>query len=156
MITNLIRAVALFMFASTGLASTHHPLSESIVPAPELSPRDVVQYQLDALRHNDEQDRGIALTYRFAAPSNKAQTGPLPRFARMIKNGPYALMLNFRDAIYSKVTVDGNQAYLSVVLIGETQTVRYEFMLSKQQDGPNQNCWMTEAVSARPFNGNLA
>ena len=52
----------------------------------------------------------------------------------MIKNGPYALMLKFRDAIYSKVTVDGNQAYLSVVLIGETQTVRYEFMLSKQQD----------------------
>ena len=74
----------------------------------------------------------------------------------MIKNGPYALMLNYRDAIYSEVKVEGDQAYLSVVLIGETQTVRYEFMLSKQKDGPNQNCWMTEAVSARPFKGNLA
>lgn len=156
MLTNLIRAIALFMFAGMTLASTHNALSESIVPTPELSPRDVVQYQLDALRHNDEQDRGIALTYRFAAPSNKAQTGPLPRFARMIKNGPYALMLNYRDAVYSEVKVEGDQAYLSVVLIGETQTVRYEFMLSKQKDGPNQNCWMTEAVSARPFKGNLA
>ena len=64
-------------------------------------------------------------------------------------------MLKFRDTIYSKVTVDGSQAYLSVVLIGETQTVQYEFMLSKQQDGPNQNCWMTKR-SRRPFNGNLA
>ena len=70
------------------------------MPEPALSPGDVIRIQLEALRHNDEQDRGIAVAFRFASPANRANTGPLSRFTAMIKEGPYALMLDFRDATY--------------------------------------------------------
>ena len=76
------------------------PPSEALVPKPALSPGDVIRIQLEALRHNDEQDRGIAVAFLFASPINRANTGPLPRFIGMIKEGPYALMLDFREAIY--------------------------------------------------------
>ena len=65
---------------------TEHPLSEALAPRPELSPEEVIRIQLEALRHNDEQDRGIEVAFRFASPANRASTGPLPRFIRMIEH----------------------------------------------------------------------
>ena len=65
------------------------PLGETLVPDPALSPGDVVRIQLEALRRNDEQDRGIAVAFRFASPANRTNTGPLSRFIAMIKEaGP--------------------------------------------------------------------
>ena len=77
-----------------------NPLSDALVPDSTFSPSEVVRIQLEALRHNDEQDRGIAVAFRFASPANRANTGPLSRFIAMFKEGPYALMLGFRDAAY--------------------------------------------------------
>lgn len=39
-------------------------------PNPSLSPDQVVQIQLEALKHNDLTDSGIALVYRFASVGN--------------------------------------------------------------------------------------
>ena len=93
--------------AGTGTAD---PLSEDLVPAPVLSPEDVVRIQLEALRHNDERNRGIEVAFRFASPANRVHTGPLPRFIGMIRNGPYALMLDFRAVSYGPVESNGTQA----------------------------------------------
>ena len=88
------------------------------MPEPALSPGDVIRIQLEALRHNDEQDRGIAVAFRFASPSNRANTGPLSRFITMIKEGPYALMLDFRDATYGPVEAISGRARQRVTLTG--------------------------------------
>ena len=50
---------------------------ENAYPEPELTPNDVVRIQLLAMQQNDDNDFGIEVTFRFASPANKKQTGPL-------------------------------------------------------------------------------
>ncbi len=120
--------------------------ADDLAPHPKYSPADVVRIQLQALRNNGADDAGIALAFRFASPANRAQTGPIERFARMIKLGPYALMLNYRQAIYEGVEIKGQQAQQRVLLLGAQHSVRYDFFLRLQTQPPYQNCWMTEGV----------
>lgn len=128
---------------------------ESIAPSPEFSPARVVAVQLAALRRNDAEDRGIAVAFRFASPANKRSTGPLPRFASMIRNGPYRLMLEYRRAIFDPVSVEDGRARQRVVLLGTRQTMSYVFYLSRQTDGPCRDCWMTDAVTAQRVDGKM-
>jgi hypothetical protein len=67
-----------------------------LMPRPELSPEQVVQYQIEALQHNDEPklDTGIERAFRFASPSNKQMTGPLEKFIRIVKSPVYSPMVN--------------------------------------------------------------
>ena len=144
-------AMALALGAAPGLAQESgyggaNPLSETLVPDPDLSPAEVIRIQLEALRHNDEHDRGIAVAFRFASPANKANTGPLSRFIPMIKEGPYALMLDFRDAAYGPVETVSNRARQRVTLTGARASMTYWFYLSRQTEAPYADCWMTDAV----------
>ena len=116
------------------------------MPRPELTPEEVIRIQLEALRHNDERDRGIEVAFRFASPANRAQTGPLPRFIRMIEKGPYALMLETRHASYGVVEISGEFARQRVTLTGSRALVSYWFYLSRQSEEPYVDCWMTDAV----------
>ncbi len=136
--------------------SGRDPLSEALAPAPAFSAGDVIRIQLEALRHNDEKDRGIEVAFRFASPANRANTGPLSRFIGMIKNGPYALMLGFREAAYGPVESRGVQAGQRVTLIGEDTSVTYWFYLSRQSEAPYEDCWMTDAVYVEPSQGQSA
>ena len=126
-----------------GIAS---PLSDALVPNPALSPAEVIRIQLEALRDNDDQDRGIAVAFRFASPANRANTGPLPRFIAMIRQGPYALMLDFREAAYGPVETVSDRARQRVTLTGARESVTYWFHLSRQSEAPYADCWMTDAV----------
>ena len=127
-------------------------------PHPSLAPADVVRIQLEALRDNDAADSGIAIAYRFASPDNRRSTGPLARFAAMIKREPYAMMLRYTDAVYGPVTVAGRRAAQRVVLSAPGRApVTYVFHLTRQEDaGPLQECWMTEAVQAVAYAGRQA
>lgn len=124
-----------------------HPGS-SLAPAPELTPEQVVRIQLDALRHNDPRNRGIEVAFRFASPDNKVRTGPLPRFIRMIQQGPYNLMLAYDNVSFDSVEVVEDYARQRVTLIGSGLVVAYEFYLSRQTEEPCIGCWMTDAVIA--------
>ena len=118
-------------------------------PAPSLSPGDVVTIVLNALKHNDDPrpDAGIATTFEFASPANREATGPLPRFATMIKNPAYRAMLGFRSVTRGRLELDGHHARQRVVIVGQDGSqVTYVFVLSKQADGPFANCWMTDGV----------
>ena len=144
-------AAAFAVCAATALAGTpgpgtDDPLSDTLVPRPGLSPGEVIRIQLEALRHNDEQDRGIEVAFRFASPANRETTGPLPRFIRMIRQGPYALMLDFREASYGTVEVREEVARQRVTLTGARSRVSYWFYLSRQSEAPWVDCWMTDAV----------
>lgn len=118
-------------------------------PAPTLSPTEVVTVVLNALKHNDdpEPDAGIATAFEFASPANREETGPLRRFALMIKNPAYRPMIGFRSAIRGRIEMDGDRARQRVVIVGRDGVqVTYMFLLSKQSDGPYANCWMTDGV----------
>ncbi|HKK49644.1 MAG TPA: DUF4864 domain-containing protein [Alkalispirochaeta sp.] len=138
-----VLAVALFGCATTpdGLA----PIRDS-EPSPELTPREVVQIQLRAFGNNNAEDEGIEIGFRFASPDNRRRTGPLPRFAAMLKGPAYGVMLEHDRAEYAEVVVRDGQAVQRVRLIrGDTVAV-YDFYLRRQSGTDCQGCWMTEAV----------
>ena len=154
-------AFTLSLAAAPTLAQQHgpagtDPLSESLVPNPGLSPGDVIRIQLEALRNNDEQDRGIAVAFRFASPANRVNTGPLSRFIAMIERGPYALMLDFNHADYGLVETVGDQARQRVTLTGARASTTYWFFLSRQSEAPYVDCWMTDAVYIARSDGQVA
>lgn len=127
--------------------------SPKLAPNPGLAPEQVVRIQLDALRNNDSEDRGFEVAFRFASPANRVNTGPLSRFIRMIRQGPYSLMLDYENAAYHPVEIIEDRARQRVTLIGAGLAVDYEFYLSRQPDGEWQGCWMTDAVVAKRPHG---
>ena len=139
----------LFVVALALLMPAAQAEVEDRKPAPELGPEDVVKIQLAALRDNDAYDAGIEVCFRFASPGNKVNTGPVERFGRMIKQGPYALMLSYLDAKYAPIEIVDDRARQRVTLIGATEAVTYVFLLSRQTEaaeGACKGCWMTDAV----------
>ena len=153
-------AAVVLCCAMAGLASAQpasDPLSEHVQPTPLMGPQQVVRVQLEALRRNTPEDRGIEVAFRFASPGNKLNTGPLSRFTRMIKDEPYALMLHHLDASYGPLKIDGDVAAQQVTLIDADRAITYVFYLSRQkEDGPLSNCWMTDGVAVLPIPGQPA
>ncbi len=118
-------------------------------PAAALEPGDVVRIVIEALADNDNpyKDAGIATTYNFASPSNRVNTGPLPRFRQMLKGGVYSVMIDHRNSEFSEVVRQGNTAYQYVRLITRQGNLAvFAFRLSLQGDGVFRDMWMTEAV----------
>jgi hypothetical protein len=117
-------------------------------PNPKLGPADVVRIVVEALKHNDAKDRGIAVAFDFASPANRRVTGPLSRFIPMVKGAEYRALLNHKSAGYSKVyNVDKNEAIVFVGIKDAGGTAAfYVFTLSKQPDGEYAGCWMTDGV----------
>ena len=116
-------------------------------PNPELEADKVVSLQILAMQQNDEFDNGIEVTFRFASPQNKLQTGPLSNFIMLVKNIPYSPLLNHLDANYLDLKVDGNQAVQEVIITtSKGYRKGFRFLLSIQQGKQFKNCWMTDAV----------
>jgi hypothetical protein len=114
-----------------------------------MSPEQVVQFQVAALQHNDDPqtDAGIERVFRFASPSNKTATGPLEKFARIVKSPVYSSMLNNVSSSIVGSDVEGYKAKIAVKVLAPTgRQVTYVFVLSKQSEGEFNNCWMTDAV----------
>ncbi len=125
--------------------------TEAVSPAPnpKLSPEEVVRIQLQALKDNDypEKDSRIKTTFNFASPANKIITGPLSRFARLVKNPAYRPMINHRRVQFGRLKIVGVEAQQRVTLTDqEGAKFVYLFSLSRQQQGPFKDCWMTDAV----------
>jgi hypothetical protein len=118
-------------------------------PDPKLSPREVVEFQLAALRANDipAADAGIERTFRFASPGNKAAIGPLDHFSNVVHGAQYSALMNAKEGAVTKVIIQENKAQIltRVVTAGGTE-VYYAFILSKQTEGDYLNCWMTDGV----------
>ena len=74
----------------------------------------------------------------------------------MIKEGPYALMLDFRDAVYGPVETVSDWARRRVTLTGARASMTYWFYLSRQSEPPYVDCWMTDAVYIEPTAGQIA
>ena len=129
-------------------------ISESY-PDPELKANKVVSLQLLAMQQNDESDHGIEVTFRFASPQNKLQTGPLSNFIMLVKNISYSPLLNHLNANYLELKIEGNKAVQEVIITtSKGYRKGFRFLLSIQQGKKFKNCWMTDAVI--PFEINEA
>jgi hypothetical protein len=121
-----------------------------LTPRPELTPEQVVQYQVTVLQHNDDpkSDAGIERAFRFASPSNQQVTGPLENFVRIVKGPVYSPLLNSASSSIVAAEEKDDQARIAVKIIAaDGSQVTYLFVLSKQSEGEFKNCWMTDAVA---------
>jgi Domain of unknown function (DUF4864) len=124
--------------------------SPSPMPRPELTPDQVVDTQLVALQFNDRptKDAGIATTFRFASPDNRKTTGPVEKFALIVKGPAYRPLINHRIAGYGLMVVKETLALIRVTVVAaDGQAIEYEFRLSKD---PASNCWFTDGVIPIP------
>ena len=141
-------AMALMLGASSLRADSSGTGETSPRPGTEYEPQEVVRIVVDSLASNAQQqnDAGIATVFRFASPGNRAATGPLPRFASMIK-AAFPDMLDHDGARFDPMTVDGDTAVQAVWLLTESgKELGYGFQLSRQQAGEYEGMWMTDAV----------
>ena len=119
-------------------------------PGVELSPVDVVRSQLNALKNNDEHNKGIAKAFGFASPGNRMLTGPLSRFSTMLSQ-TYPELLNHRSARILKEQVEADSAIISVLVESQGRAFfNYVFRLSRQTAEETNNacagCWMIDGV----------
>ena len=122
-------------------------LSRVVFPSVTLAPEEVVQLQLTGLRNETPDGVGILQCYCFAAPANRAVTGPLDRFGTMVRQGPFHCMARPRSLLIGRPQLDAQTARVLVTLVDQDSRVRaFTFVLGKQQTEPFKNCWMTEAV----------
>ncbi|NJK81551.1 MAG: DUF4864 domain-containing protein [Chloroflexaceae bacterium] len=122
-------------------------------PSPDLSPADVVRIQVAAMQNNDipAPDSGIRTAFGFASPSNRRVTGPVERFIDLVKNPQYRDLVNAESATYSEPVFENGNATIEVSVINaDSKLVRYRFVLSRQEDWPFEDCWMTDAVMRIP------
>ena len=138
----LIVCLVIFPFYAWALVSIN-----TSYPNPELKANEIVSLQLMAMQQNDVSNHGIEITYRFASPQNKIQTGPLSRFIMLVKNPAYRPLLNHLDATFLNLKVEGNVAIQEVIITTSKGTRKgFRFLLSLQQGEQFEDCWMTDAV----------
>jgi hypothetical protein len=138
----LIVCLLIFPFYAWGLGSIN-----TSYPNPELKANEIVSLQLMAMQQNDVSNHGIEITFRFASPQNKVQTGPLSNFITLVKSPSYHPLLNHIDATFLNLKVEGNVAIQEVIITTSKGTRKgFRFLLSLQQGEQFKNCWMTDAV----------
>lgn len=140
-----------FVLAGLLLPPAQADAATLLEPAPSITPDQVVAIQLQALQRNDqpEPDFGIRQTWAFAHPNNRAMTGPLERFAAMIKTGGYEAMINHASHRITQVAAGDGWAQFEVLLEDSRgRVLGFQWMVKKVLDGRFSDCWMTSAVSA--------
>ena len=136
--------------------STGARAAELVHPNPDIAPAEVIAIQLNGLQHNDapDADAGIRQTWAFAHPRNRAMTGPLPRFATMLKGPDYGMMLNHSShQILPANSGDGWRQFDVFMEAGNGKVLEFAWIVEKVTEGQYKDCWMTVAVSAPRSSG---
>lgn len=118
-------------------------------PDASLAPQDVVGIQIEALRNNDQPspDAGIRQTWALAHPDNQRMTGPLPRFARLLRSPGYAVLLNHRSHRIEPGPQTEDQALFYVRIIG-SDGLAYAFVwVLRPAEVDGETVWLTTSVT---------
>ena len=115
-------------------------------PRALLAAEDVVRIQVDALLESEDKPYGICQCFCFASPSNRRVTGPIARFASMFDRPPYDVFLTSRKALVGSSHESGREARVVVTFVNDDELRVFQFELSRQQEEPYQDCWMTDRV----------
>ncbi len=134
---------------------TSNAYTETVKPNKNFTPYDVVKIQLEALKLNDINDKGIKQTWLFAHPNNKKVTGPYARFRIMLYGQQYRILLNhLSHKIELIMNTPEKFIYKIEILAKDKQLFFYEWHLQKGSDEKCKNCWFTSAVSRPIDQGN--
>ena len=144
----------IFFFLFTNISN-----ADLIKPNSNLKPFDVLTIQLDSLKNNNNpyKDAGIEQTWEFAHPINKASTGPLERFKKMIYSDSYKKLISHQNnkIIILKESVN-KFVYKVYVLSKDKKKYYYIWQIEKvTQEGNLKNCWMTTMVSEPIYLGEI-
>ena len=125
--------------------------ADLIKPNSNLKPFDVLMIQLNSLKNNNNpyKDAGIEQTWEFAHPNNKASTGPLKKFRKMIYSNNYKILISHKN---NKITILKESlnklVYKVYVLSKDKKKYYYIWQIEKVKlEGKFKNCWMTTGVS---------
>lgn len=117
--------------------------------SPQLTPDDVVQRQMEALQASAEDPDQFEACYSLAAPSNRALTGPIENFRRMIDTPAYRAMIYAPTWQVGIPVIENDLAIVVVSVLDESNSpFAYRFLLQRQREEPYVDCWMTLAVQA--------
>ena len=129
--------------------------ADLIKPNSNLEPLDVLMIQLNSLKNNNNpyKDAGIEQTWEFAHPFNKAFTGPLKKFKKMIYSDSYKILISHKNSETKILKEDPNKfVYKVYVLSKDKKKYYYIWQIEKvEQEGKFKNCWMTTGVSDPTF-----
>ena len=146
----LRRAILTLLICLLCYSTTAHT-AELVYPNPDIEPAEVIAIQLNGLQYNDSPttDAGIRQTWEFAHPRNRAMTGPLTRFANMLKGPDYGMILNhLSHQIVAANSGDGWRQFNVFMEASSGEVMQYSWIVEKVMEGRYQDCWMTVAVSA--------
>jgi hypothetical protein len=132
-----------------GLVATAVDASAPIdkIASPDLTPKSVVQLQVEATRAALTQPDRLRVCFELASPSNRAVTGPIARFAEMVFQPPYRELATAEFWQAGEAKVDGDTAQVLVTTCNlNGLCTGYRFWLRLQSDEPFRDCWMTDMV----------
>lgn len=132
--------------------SVHVPLpteAASVVnlgPDPKWSPSEVVTIQLEALEYAAKHPKGYECCYRFASPANVQALGSLDNFSRIVQEN-YGVLIGSKSRLLGREMVSDLHATVLVSCVGNDSSITcYRFLLSKCQEEPCVDCWLTDSV----------
>jgi hypothetical protein len=128
--------------------------AKNIQPKKNLSAKEVILIQLNALKNNDQNDSGIEQTWLFAHPKNKLATGPYDRFKKMLYDPHYVILLNHYSHQLSLINSKETEKIYEIKITTKDQ--RHFFYEWKVEIGSEKNCkscWFTSAVSFPEIKG---
>ncbi len=147
----MLYRIILGVFLTVLFFSSTTQAAKMVYPNPDIAPAEVIAIQLHGLQYNDtpETDAGVNQTWEFAHPRNRAMTGPLSRFATMLKGPTYGMMLNHvSHQIVPANSGDGWRQFDVFMEASNGQVLQFSWIVEKVREGQYENCWMTVAVSA--------
>ena len=125
--------------------------ADLIKPNNKLKPFDVLMIQLNSLKNNNNfyKDSGIEQTWEFAHPNNKASTGPLERFKKMIYSDSYKILIEHENnKIIILEELENKLVYKVNILSKDKKRYYYIWQIEKvEQEGILKDCSMTTGVS---------
>lgn len=116
-----------------------------VQPDPSIAPQDVVRIQLDALS-DPQQAQGILQCMTFASPGNRLVTGPLERFARIVRSKPFSLLASSDRLLIGEPRLIEGKARVLVTSVKSRKLTSFVWVLTKQDEAPFEGCWMTDGV----------
>ena len=146
--------LTLFFLLFTNIAN-----ADLVKPNSNLKPFDVLMIQLKSLKNNNSpyKDAGIEQTWEFAHPINKASTGPLERFKRMIYTDSYRILISHENTKIIILKESPDKFVFKVnVLSKDKKKYYYIWQMKKvKQEGNLKDCWMTTGVSDPIYLGEI-
>ena len=131
----------------SGNGLLHGNLQSYKMPTPELTPGDVVEIQLQALKNNDDTDEGIERAFNFISSYFSKDENSLRTFTNIVKSEDFQAILNYADVEKSPVRYHYHTAFQMVEVSDKNKRkVVFLFTLKRHHDDPYKGCWMTESV----------